>query len=199
MKPPICEVHKSTGILVTGDKVYPHRKDLYGKKFWICTTANCDARCGEHAAKGGFMAARITRTARMNAHAAFDSLWKEGVNKRFRSREGAYRWLSKAMDMNHNDCHIGFMDVKNCYQVVYHVKRFLEKWKPKKEKQPTVNPYGHGSNEYYEFEAKANGFTSISEYLTNLKARTPKCPSCGVAYGFNFGTGDCNCSSPDRD
>lgn len=129
MKPPICEVHKTKGILVGGEVVYPHRTDLFDKKFWICTIKTCNARCGEHAAKGGFMAAKETRDARMAAHAAFDSLWKEGSSKRFRSRGGAYQWLSEVMKMHQNDCHIGFMTAEKCRQVVNHVQHYLKNGK----------------------------------------------------------------------
>lgn len=209
---PICEVHRVFGVLVNGDRVYPHRRDLYSKRFWICPVENCDARCGEHAANGGYMAARETREARMNAHAIFDRLWKDGPDKRFRSRGGAYEWLSKAMGMKQKDCHIGFMNAEKCRQVVNHVIRYLKQSEPhnecqdckhrnerrrKRKNKMKANPYGHGSNEYYEHEAKANGFASVGEYLSDLKSRTPKCPICGVEYGFNLGIGNCNCDERD--
>ena len=56
------------------------------------------------------------------------------------------------------------------------------------------NPYGYATKEWYAFEAKRHGFATSQEWLQHEKAIRPKCPDCGVPFGFNFGTGDCNCA-----
>lgn len=59
------------------------------------------------------------------------------------------------------------------------------------------NRFGQGSNEFYEEEFRLYGglnrFESKAEFHQWKKANTPKCPICGVPYGYNFGTGDCEC------
>lgn len=56
------------------------------------------------------------------------------------------------------------------------------------------NPYGYATNEWYEFEAKKAGYSSVREHLTAQKATAPRCPYCGTPSGFSFGIGDCGCS-----
>jgi hypothetical protein len=55
------------------------------------------------------------------------------------------------------------------------------------------NRFGQGSKEFYDEEARLYGFKSPQEYAIEKEKRTPKCPHCGIAYGFNMGTGDCDC------
>ena len=39
-----CPYCGKDAALVTGDKIYPHRPDLYDRNFWLCTA--CDAYVG---------------------------------------------------------------------------------------------------------------------------------------------------------
>jgi hypothetical protein len=56
------------------------------------------------------------------------------------------------------------------------------------------NPYGQGSAEFYEEEARLYGFKTVREYLECKRREAPLCPHCGTPYGFAFGTGDCGCT-----
>jgi hypothetical protein len=115
MPDPICPYCNKPATLVGGDSIYPHRPDLHDKKFWACTP--CQAYVGCH--KGttealGRLADAQLRAAKMSAHAAFDPLWREGSM----SRKDAYAWLSQALGVPPDDCHIGMFDVDMCKRVV---------------------------------------------------------------------------------
>lgn len=101
--------------LVLGSVVYPHRKDLQGKRFWACMP--CDAYVGCHEGSTtpfGRLANAELRRAKQAAHTAFDALWKGG---RFSRRE-AYRWLSGMLGIAPEECHIGKFDLDQCKRVV---------------------------------------------------------------------------------
>ena len=100
--------------LVGGQRIYPHRRDLYNLKFYLC---ECGAYCGTH--KGttkalGFPCGPETRRARKQAHASFDPLWKGGKMER---RE-AYSWLAEQLNVDPDKCHIGMMDAKHALLTV---------------------------------------------------------------------------------
>jgi hypothetical protein len=99
-----------------GKDVYPHRKDLAERKFWVCWPCNawvgCHAGGDEHQPLGE-LADEELRAARMSAHAAFDPLWKDGEM----SRDAAYEWLSNATRIPGIRCHVGMMDVEECRRV----------------------------------------------------------------------------------
>jgi len=96
----------------TSESIY-HGRD-YGP-VWIC--ALCQAWCGCH--KGtdrplGRLANAELRTARIAAHAAFDPHWKTfGF-----SRMTAYQYLSDALEIDVDECHIGLFDAGMCRRVV---------------------------------------------------------------------------------
>jgi hypothetical protein len=105
--------------LVTGDKIYPGRDDLSGKKFWRCYP--CRAYVGCHPGTErplGTPARANLRAARNRAHASFDPLWKSLKKKNARKR--AYKWLAEQMGIENvgRDCHIGLFDQAQCAQVV---------------------------------------------------------------------------------
>lgn len=100
--------------IVRGDKVYPHRPDLFKQIFFMCLC--CEARVGCHA--NGFALGRLAdaplRKAKMKAHAAFDPIWKRKVM----SRTAAYKWLRGALGIDAKDCHMGMFDINECDNVV---------------------------------------------------------------------------------
>jgi len=119
MKPPICPDCKKPAIMQTGDKVYPERPDLAEDKFWTCPP--CDFRVGAHKHTGepfGTMANAELRWQRQQAHEAFDGLWKGGLM----SRDSAYKWLSKKLQVTRDNCHIGQFNMQQCRAVVHHCK-----------------------------------------------------------------------------
>lgn len=99
---------------VFGDHIYPHRKDLYSKRFFCCD--GCDAYVGCHpdGAPLGRLADKALRAAKMRAHAAFDPSWKSG----HMSRAQAYAWLAGQLGLDKKSCHIGMFDVEMCNRVV---------------------------------------------------------------------------------
>lgn len=106
--PPTCIECANTAKLVTGQRIYPHRRDLYSRHFYLC---QCGAYCGTH--KGttrplGYPCGPETRKARSAAHAAFDPLWR-GKSAPMR-RDEAYKWLAGKLGIPRGDCHIGMMN-----------------------------------------------------------------------------------------
>ncbi len=111
---PTCIECGSRAEIVGGSRIYPHRPDLYQKKFWLC---GCGAYVGCHPGTReplGSPAGPETRRARSAAHAAFDPLWRSGQMR----RKAAYAWLSQALGVERNDCHIGMMDQDTAKRVV---------------------------------------------------------------------------------
>lgn len=106
---------------VYGDKIYPHRPDLYSKAFYLCPV--CGAYCGESPDPSNprSPAGPSTRQARIEAHKMFDKLWREGLM----TKSGAYRWLSGVMGIPTSRCHIGMMDGKTALKVA---SLALDKW-----------------------------------------------------------------------
>lgn len=113
--PLLCPYCDEISERVTGDVIYPHRRDLYQKNFYLCRP--CDAYVGCHPGSDvplGRLANAELRKAKSAAHAAFDPKWKSGKLK----RKNAYAWLADKLGIPRNDCHIGMFDVKKCREVV---------------------------------------------------------------------------------
>ena len=112
---PVCPYCGEISRQATGDELYPHRRDLYAKRFWICDP--CDAWVGCHPGTEtplGRLANADLRKAKQRAHAAFDPIWK---TKKLRRSE-AYAWLSGALGLPREECHIGMFDEAMCARVV---------------------------------------------------------------------------------
>lgn len=108
--------------LVMGDRIYPHRPDLYQKRFYLCA---CGAYCGCHPNTNfplGYPCGADTRKARSAAHAAFDPLWRRGSM----GRSQAYQWLARTLGIDTEDCHIGMMDAPTARRVVVAVSSLTE-------------------------------------------------------------------------
>jgi hypothetical protein len=119
MKCPICPICPYCGKeseAVSGDVVYPHREDLYFKTFYRCKP--CDAYVGCHPGTVkplGRLANAELRSAKQQAHNAFDPTWQGGGAN---ARKIAYRWLALKLGVHPDDCHIGMMDKETCLKVV---------------------------------------------------------------------------------
>lgn len=103
-------------MLVSGNVVYPHRRDLGHRQFYLCKP--CDAYVGVHVGTTkplGRLANRELRLAKMAAHAAFDPLWRGQGHKK---RKEAYGWLADTLGIEREDCHIGRFDVPLCLKTV---------------------------------------------------------------------------------
>ena len=111
----LCPYCGKPAQLVGGDIIYPHRPDLFEKRFWNCSP--CHAYVGCHPGTEtplGRLADAELRKVKMAAHAAFDPLWKNGSM----SRSQAYVWLSQTLSIHPDDCHMGMFDVDTCDRVV---------------------------------------------------------------------------------
>lgn len=115
----ICDYCNNEAELVSGETIYPHRPDLYHLNIYHC--APCDAWVGCHRGTTkplGRLANAELRQAKMEAHAAFDQLWKRTTPAGTFDRKGAYKWLAEQLGISRDDCHIGTFDVEQCRKVV---------------------------------------------------------------------------------
>lgn len=117
-----CEYCGSPAKLVKGDVIYPHRPDLFGLNFWLCSKCNAYVGCHKRNDKFnitgfeplGRLANLDLRVAKASAHRAFDPIWKSGR----KSRTNAYRMLARTLDIAPEKCHIGNFDLDRCKAVV---------------------------------------------------------------------------------
>lgn len=119
-----CHYCNEKAELVSGEAIYPKRKDLFSLNFWLCR--NCDAYAGCHKGTSiclGTLAKKETREARKKAHYLFDDLWKL---KLISSRKIAYKKLSEYLGITKNECHIGCFDVDTCNKVIVFHDEFIK-------------------------------------------------------------------------
>ena len=125
---PVCSDCGALGLLVGGERIYPHRPDLHAKQFYLCA---CGAYVGCHPGTAiplGRPAGPETRAARSAAHAAFDPLWKAKADKfgtsKGRARADGYKWLAKQLGIPATDCHVGWMDAETARRTAEICGRF---------------------------------------------------------------------------
>lgn len=114
-----CHYCNRPAEFVGGDVIYPHRPDLFAKKFYRCVP--CKAYVGTHGGTViplGLLANAELRAAKSAAHAIFDISWKSGHMK----RASAYKKLAELLGIEAKNCHIGMFDVAMC-------KKVIEVWK----------------------------------------------------------------------
>lgn len=121
----ICPYCGKPAVFVDSAEVYHGRS--YGM-IWLCR--DCQAWVGVH--RGGKkplgrLANKTLRTLKMQAHAAFDPLWKDGLIDRLtlpkgveqmKDRNRAYLWLAFELGVAPAQCHIGMFDEDRCRQVI---------------------------------------------------------------------------------
>ncbi len=110
---------------------------IYGKSYgmiYICVS--CNAYVGVHKGTNkslGRLANKELREAKKEAHFYFDQIaktklinkiWKEYVEG-VSNRNKAYLWLSKQLNIEVKDCHIGMFDVDQCKRVIEICKKYL--------------------------------------------------------------------------
>lgn len=114
----LCMECDRKATLVGGKRIYPHRPDLYAKRFFLC---ECGAYVGCHPGTElplGYPAGPETRVARSAAHAAFDPIWRG----RQMSRRDAYAWLAERMGTPPGQTHISWMSAAEARRVVEHCR-----------------------------------------------------------------------------
>ena len=95
---------------------------------WACI--RCDARVGCHMGTArplGRLANKDLRYWKVQAHGAFDPIWKAAIEQRMaagksaqqgKCRRKAYAKLAKALRIPEDECHIGMFDVTRCRKTV---------------------------------------------------------------------------------
>jgi hypothetical protein len=132
---------------VTGNEVYPHRRDLGAKRFYLCR--GCGAYVGCHDGTWqpfGSPALEHTRMMRRKAHGHFDPIWKaiqksdrglppNDPRRRTHARERGYAWLSERLGIPIERCHIGMMTAEQARRVVDLCGPHLQKMGVRPERQ----------------------------------------------------------------
>ena len=116
--------------LTDGFEVYPHRRDLHEKSFYVCT--GCESRVGCHPGSViplGRPANAALRIERSKTHAVIDPFWKQAPNLpcygkdlprkaraaiKAKARNRIYKFLRREMKITAEEAHIGMFDVDQC-------------------------------------------------------------------------------------
>ncbi len=99
-----------------------------GRKGYVYTCSHypaCDAYVGTYPGTKipmGTLANRVLRKKRIQAHIAFDTLWKNGIF----SRNDAYRWLGDKLGIQTKDAHIAKFSEFFCEQVIIESQKVLK-------------------------------------------------------------------------
>lgn len=111
-----CPYCHRPALRVNGRRVYPHRPDLARRWFYQCEPCQAHVGCHRRAPHKplGTLAKPALRRARSQAHAVFDPLWRKGAM----TRDEAYEWLSRQLELPVDDCHIGQFDMLTCQRVL---------------------------------------------------------------------------------
>lgn len=87
--------------------------------YWGCETwieTGCKGSMGAHpdGTPLGVPAGKKTKKLRIEAHGAFDQLWKAGGM----SRKQAYNWMQKQMGLGEDQAHIGKFNEDQCQELI---------------------------------------------------------------------------------
>ena len=121
-----------------GSEVWPTRRDLWSKFFWLCPTPGCGARCGCHGQTKiplGRPAGHALREARIKLHARLDPIWREAPDGaayapesprarnmiQNRARTRVYAWLADRMGLTADECHVGLFTIEQCRVAWRHI------------------------------------------------------------------------------
>ena len=125
MKIYCCECKKYIeSKLVTGDIIYPHRKDLYKKKLHMCPICGNYVGCHPNTNTPlGSIPNAIIRQYRMNVHNILDPLWKNGLI----NRSKLYKQLSKILGYTYHTGNINsYEEYSIIIQSIRNIKSTIE-------------------------------------------------------------------------
>ena len=118
---PVCVECGGMGVMTSGERAYPHRRDNWGKIYFQCP---CGAIVGCHpgtAVPAGRPASTHTRALRYRAHELFDRRWGRGERSPHGygyARQKAYKWLADFMGVPLDEAHIGLFDADQCNRLI---------------------------------------------------------------------------------
>lgn len=115
-----CPYCQREALFLTSEEFYGRD---YGSNVYLCRP--CDAYVGTHKNSRtplGTMAKPQLRKLRMQAHSLFDPLWKS----RNMSRNDAYKWLQKNMNLSSEEAHIGMFNEEQCRIVIEKLKSYRQ-------------------------------------------------------------------------
>lgn len=132
---------------VTGEQIYPHRRDLSRKRFYLCRGCGAYVGCHDNTWQPfGTPALEHTRMMRRKAHGHFDPIWKaiqasdrrlpaNDPRRQVHARIRGYEWLSKQLGIPMERCHIGMMTADEARRVVELCGPHLQKMGVRPERQ----------------------------------------------------------------
>jgi len=99
----------------------------YGTKYgsrWDCEIEGCDVKCwaGQYTTP----ADGETRKLRSQCHVLFDPLWEKGGGH-FPSRNDAYRWLAKAMQIERAEAHFGMFNEEQARRAKQKIEELIRR------------------------------------------------------------------------
>ena len=118
-----CPYCNKRAELVLSGVVYGYRVSYCNNLLYICKP--CQSWVGTHSKTViplGTLANSSLRAKRRQTHDKFDLIWKE---KHLPSRERAYQWLSKKMNIPFEDTHIALFDLRQCGVALSIVKSYF--------------------------------------------------------------------------
>ena len=114
--------------LVHGDKVYPHRPDLYSLPFWECPT--CENSVGTHHKSAdplkplGVIATQEMKRARVTIHNLIDPIW----HSRVMTRTQVYKYISTRLGYQYHTGELRSMTEANrVLEIVEQLRKGIEK------------------------------------------------------------------------
>lgn len=121
----VCDYCGQKAALVKSSVIYGPTYPDFGL-MWYCK--DCQAWVGTHENSKdhkplGRLANKELRTAKMQAHQAFDRLWRRKIIRdkcsKTKARKAGYAWLAAKLNIPISKCHIGMFSVEQCMQVVH--------------------------------------------------------------------------------
>jgi hypothetical protein len=112
---------KVDAILIFGDEAYPHRKDLYTLKFWICEKCLNFVGCHKHGDGDvplGCIPTKEIKNLRVQIHLIIDPVWKSGRLKRGQ----VYKIMSEKLGFKYHTASL--RTVNECHDALAYAREF---------------------------------------------------------------------------